>query len=511
MTTGIRDDVLPHERQAGVCLHITSLPGKYGVGEIGDSARRFIDAMTRMNLRVWQFLPTGPTAYGDSPYQPLSTFAGNEMLVDIAAIIDAGLLRPGEADSLLALPAHAVDYGKLIPRKMALLDLVAERFQARPATDLKAEFDSFLDNHDQRWLHDYALFRVLKSRHGERPWPEWQAPFKHRETVALRGVEAAAGRQIERIKIIQFLFHRQWRQLREFAEDRNVLLFGDMPMFVALDSADAWANREILRLDHNGMPTMVAGVPPDYYSEEGQLWGNPLYDWDRLAADGYRWWIDRLRHAAAQANLVRLDHFRGFESYWAVPFTSVTARIGEWRTGPANAIFDAMHDAMGNLPIVAEDLGVITPEVDALRDRYRFPGMKVLQFEVDDEDFDISSIDELCICYTGTHDNDTTVGWFHGSPQDRRSTEEIRTTQKAVLEITNGRPETIHRDLTSLAFSSNARLAIAPLQDYLGLGSVARLNTPGTSENNWRWRMQPEQLSPSLLHSIGELVDASGR
>jgi 4-alpha-glucanotransferase len=502
---------LPQERQAGVCLHITSLPGRYGIGEIGAAACRFIDLMSDMNLRVWQFLPTGPTGFGDSPYQPLSTFAGNELLLDIAALVRTGLLKSQETDALLGLPSDAVAYGELIPKKTALLRLAASRFHGLADSDHKAGFDRFVDAHDRRWLHDYALFRILKSQHGDRPWTAWEAPFRYRDATAIRSLEVASGRQIEHLKIIQFLFHHQWQQLREFAHDRGVLLFGDMPMFIAMDSADAWANRDILCLDRDGDAEFVAGVPPDYFSDQGQLWGNPLYAWDEQAADGYRWWIDRLRHAMGLADLLRIDHFRGFDSYWAVPAEAKTARIGEWRPGPGSAVFDAMRNALGGLPIVAEDLGMITPEVEALRDRLHLPGMKVLQFEMSHAGFDITTIAEHCVCYTGTHDNDTTIGWFNGSPNDKRGRKEILKLQKTVLEISNGLPETIHADLTRLAFSSPARLAIVPLQDYLGLGPQARLNTPGTSAGNWRWRVQSPQLRLAPLEWIGEMVQASDR
>lgn len=504
-------DTLPAQHQAGVCLHLTSLPGEFGIGEIGAAARRFIDAMVRMNLRVWQILPTGPTGYGDSPYQPLSTFAGNEMLIDVSTLVSERLLKSNEADALLGLSAGLVDYDALIPRKTALLELAASRFTSNASSQMKVAFDDFVERQDQAWLHDYALFRILKKQHGLKPWTEWEAPFAHRDEAALRKLQAAARRQLEYCKILQFLFHRQWQQLRQYADERGVTLFGDLPMYIAMDSADAWSHREILRLKRNGRPGLVAGVPPDYFSANGQLWGNPVYNWDRIAADGYRWWIDRMRHYTTMTDLVRIDHFRGFAAYWAVPSRNSTARKGEWLPGPGDAVFNAMRDALGRLPIVAEDLGQITEDVLALRNRQHFPGMRVLQFEVGQPTFDISSIGEHCVCYTGTHDNDTTIGWFRGSPPDKRSAAEILQMQERVLERTNGQPATIHHDLIRLAFSSAARLAIAPIQDYLGLGSEARLNTPGAAANNWRWRLRLEQLQPALFDAVGAIVDVSGR
>ncbi len=502
---------LPATRQGGVCLHVTALPGRYGIGEIGDAAFQFVDTLKRMQLGVWQFLPLGPTAYGDSPYQPLSSFAGNEMLIDTADLIRKGLISHDEAWPLTGLPADYVNFGELIPRKHALLRRAAGRFAAKADSALKAGFDRFVDRHDAAWLHDYALFRILKSEHGERPWTEWQADYAHYDRAALKRTADRFGHRIEDIKILQFLFHEQWRRLRDYANAAGVRLFGDMPICIAFDSADAWANRDILRLDEDGRPDAVAGVPPDYFSADGQLWGNPLYDWDMHAKTGYRWWVQRMRASAELADIVRIDHFRGFEAYWAVPADSDTARNGAWEPGPGDAIFDAMRAEFGSLPIVAEDLGVITPEVEALRDRHGIPGMVVLQFDVCDPDFSLDGVRDNCVCYTGTHDNDTTLGWFHGSPGDIRTADDIRAAQKAALEITAGTPATISMDLVRAAFSTRARLAIAPMQDYLGLGSEARFNTPGTSKDNWRWRVIAPQLSDDLCDNIAEAVFAAGR
>jgi len=511
MTQGSNRKAMPPKRQAGICMHISALPGPYGIGEIGRYARGFIDRMCDMKLAVWQFLPTGPTAYGDSPYQPLSTFAGNEMLIDIGDLLARGLLTDDEVTELTPLPESSVDYGALIPIKNRLLRRAANRFSASAGDDLKVAFQSFLAQHDQKWLHDYALFRVLKTRHGERPWTDWQPEYVHRDATALRELEASAAQEIESIKIIQGIFHFQWQTLHQYARQNGVRLFGDMPIYIALDSADAWANKELLQVDENGHPGHVAGVPPDYFSEDGQLWGNPLYAWDRHTETGYSWWIDRLRASARLVDLVRIDHFRGFEGYWSIPAGSDTARNGVWEPGPGHAIFDAMRDALGELPIVAEDLGVITPAVELLRDRNLIPGMRVLQFDVTGAEFELSHIADDSICYTGTHDNDTTIGWFLGSPDDNRTAAEIHETQLAALRITGGEPGTIHHDMIRAAFSTDARIAIAPLQDYLGLGSEARFNTPGTFGNNWRWRVAAAQLTDDLCDNIASIVDAAGR
>ncbi len=503
--------VLPGGRKAGVGMHFASLAGPYGMGDIGDSALAFIDSLASMNIAVWQFLPTGPTAYGDSPYQPLSAFAGNEMLIGIEPLIRLGLLTVDEAQVLTGLSSKSVDYGQLIQKKSALLTLAAQRFSATVSAKMKAAYAAFLDLHDSRWLNDYSVYRILKTQHGERPWPEWDSVFTHREADAMRQVQECQREAIENVKITQFLFDQQWQTLQQYAHQNRVYLFGDMPIYIALDSADAWAHPEILLIDQNGRPSHISGVPPDYFSIDGQLWGNPLYDWKYHESNGYQWWIERMQHAANQSDLVRIDHFRGFESFWSVQFGAETAREGEWLPGPRDGLFDAMHTALGKLPIVAEDLGVITPAVDGLRHRHNIPGMKVLQFEVGNPAFSLDDIGNNSVCYTGTHDNDTTMGWFSGDDKDTRSAKEIIETQKNALKVTGGTRETIHLDMIRLAFNSQSRLAIAPLQDFLGLGSDARLNIPGTTMNNWRWRVSEEQLSPAFCESVASMVKETSR
>ena len=492
-------------------MHISSLPGPYGIGEIGKAAHNFIDRMVAMELSVWQFLPLGPTAYGDSPYQPLSTFAGNEMLVDVGELVDMGLLSADEARELTTLPERYVDYGALIPIKWRLLTLAASRFEDIANAAALQEFDDFLSRHDKAWLNDYALFRILKSQNDQRPWPEWPPEFVHRDTAALAKLADQEAGRIRSLKIIQYLFFSQWFRLHEYAREKGVTLFGDMPIYIALDSADAWANRSLVRVDADGKPDSVAGVPPDYFSEDGQLWGNPLYDWSKHAADNYAWWVDRLRATTEMTDIVRIDHFRGFEAYWAIPADAETARTGAWEPGPGDAVFDAMRDALGNLPIVAENLGVITPAVENLRERHRMPGMHVLQFDVCDPDFTLDAVAENSVCYTGTHDNDTTLGWFNGSPDDIRSDEEIEQAQNSALALTGGTPETVNIDLIRAAFATAARIAIAPMQDFLGLGSEARINTPGTSGGNWRWRVLEKEMSDDLCDNVASLVKNSKR
>jgi 4-alpha-glucanotransferase len=360
-------------------------------------------------------------------------------------------------------------------------------------------------------LNDYAIYRILKNQHDQRPWPEWDSVFVQRDPEALKQIRENFREDIETVRITQFLFDRQWRKLKQYANEHGIYLFGDMPIYIALDSADAWAHPEILLLGDAGKPTHVAGVPPDYFSEDGQLWGNPLYDWEYHESNGYQWWIERMQHAVNLADLVRIDHFRGFESFWAVRSGAETAREGEWLPGPGDGLFTAMKLALGRLPIVAEDLGVITPEVNGLRQRHNIPGMKVLQFLVGEPGFDIAEVSENRVCYTGTHDNDTTIGWFLGGLADTRSEQAIFETRENALKVTGGSGDTIHTDMIRLAFNSQARLAIAPMQDYLGLDSNARLNTPGTTSNNWDWRVKEEQLSLEFCLSVAQLVEESSR
>lgn len=503
--------VLPVKKRAGVGMHITSLAGPHGIGDIADAAHRFIDRLVDMKIAVWQFLPTGPTAYGDSPYQPLSAFAGNEMLIGMDPLIRYGLLSAEEVEPLTLLSAEAVDYGSLIPQKQALLVKAASRFQVMSDHELTSAYDDFLQTNDNNWLGEYAVYRVLKSLHNERPWPEWQSAYVHREPAALKKFQQANRAAIEHVKIIQFLFEQQWKTLQQYANGAGIQLFGDMPIYLALDSCDAWAQPEILLIDEDGRPSHVSGVPPDYFSADGQLWGNPLYDWKFHQSSGYRWWVQRLRHAASHLDLVRIDHFRGFESFWAVPYGAETAREGKWLAGPGDGLFNAIEAALGSLPIVAEDLGVITAEVDELRHRHQIPGMKVLQFLAGDAGFSLDSIDEDCVCYTGTHDNDTTVGWFNGSDEDTRSDQEILETRQNVLKLSGGTCETIHLDMIRMAFNSRARLAIIPMQDFLGLGSESRLNIPGTTLNNWRWRVGENQMSGGFCESVAQMVSETSR
>lgn len=496
--------------KAGVCMHISSLPGPRGIGEIGSSALEFVDWLAESGLSVWQFLPTGPTGFGNSPYQPLSVFAGNPLFVDLEGLCELNLLTRSELDAYPEFAPERVEYARLAPLKLEYLGRAARRFRSTAGAELRAEHEAFQARHEGSWLHDFALFSVIRNRHGHARWTDWSRPLALRDPDAIAAIERQYRAEIDAVKTIQFLFHVQWGALHHYARQRRVALFGDVPIYMALDCAEAWGRPDLLELDKEGKPTSLAGVPPDYFSAEGQNWGCPLYRWERHEAEGFSWWLSRLEHAFELSDMVRLDHFRGFEAYWAIPADASSAREGEWRPGPSRKLFDTIIAALGRVPLVAEDLGLITDEVRALRRTYHWPGMEVLQFLVDRDDFDIGKLPEDCACYTGTHDNDTTVGWFRGS-DGMIGGAELDAMQKTILANTSGHPDTIHRDLIRLAFDSRAELAIAPMQDFLGLDSSARMNTPGRTADNWQWRLRTGQLHADGLAYVGRLVSDSGR
>ena len=493
-------------------LHITSLPGPCGIGDIGHAAYDFIDFLRSSGLGVWQFLPLGPTGYGNSPYQPLSSFAGNELLIAVDDLVDLGLLRAREAAPLAELPAESVDFDALIPRKSALLALAAGRFGARATTGLATEFEDFVAAHDEAWLRDYALFRVLKSVGGDRSWQAWPEEFRAREPAALRRFEQERREHLAEVRIQQFLFDRQWRALRRYANESGVLMFGDLPIYIALDSADAWSHPGLLSLGGDGWPTAVAGVPPDYFSADGQLWGNPLYDWPRHAVTGYRWWIDRLRASVRLADLVRIDHFRGFESFW------YRTRGCDDRARRALGSRTSRHD-LRRLP-----LGLRRAADRGRESRRHHRGGRGLTRTATGcrawsscsspsvtRDSASRTVGDNEVCYSGTHDNDTTLGWFHGGGEDTRSATDVLAAQQAALRVTGRGPEHIALDFVRAAFATPARVAIAPLQDFLQLGSEARMNTPGKAGNNWRWRATAAQLGGDLCDNIAGIVAESAR
>jgi len=493
-------------RASGVLLHVTSLPSRYGIGDLGPGAMTWIDCLRDAGQSWWQALPVGPTGYGDSPYQALSSFAGNTLLMSPDWLIEDGLLQAAECEGQ-SFSAAAVDYGAVIRFKHALLETVRARFSAGIRPDLNIAFEQFC--HDQScWLDDYALFQALKVAHHGASYLEWPAELVKRTPAALARARQDLADRIDAIRLAQFLLFRQGRRLKQYAHAKGLRLIGDLPFFVAPDSSDVWANPELFLLDEQRRPRFVAGVPPDYFSSEGQLWGNPVYDWDRLRQTGYRWCIDRLRALLDHVDVVRLDHFRAFAAAWHVSAQAPTAKTGEWVPGPGADFFHAVQKALNALPFIAEDLGSITPDVTALLDQFQFPGNRVLQFAFDGQP-DNSHLPHNyvsnTVVYTGTHDNSTTRGWFDELPDDQR--QEVW----SYLKRPAGDNGEIAWELVRLAWSSRAALAIAPLQDLLNLGPEARMNHPGRAEGNWRWRCTEEMLSAPVFQDLGRLTQTSDR
>jgi 4-alpha-glucanotransferase len=506
-------------RASGILLHPTSLPGRSGIGDLGDEAYRFADLLADMHQRLWQVLPLGPTGYGNSPYQCLSVFAGNPLLISPEKLVADGFLEPSHLDSAPASSDDRVDYDAVIRFKLPLLSASYELFVAQASRAQQEQFEAFCAQ-NASWLDDYALYMALKESHGLSAWNTWDDDVRARRPEALRFWCDKLAREIRCHQYQQYQFFRQWSELKEYCNRRSIRLIGDMPIFVALDSAEVWSRPDLFHLDDRGRPTVVAGVPPDYFSETGQLWGNPVYRWDAMARDGYAWWIDRFRALHALVDIIRIDHFRGFESYWEVPGTATTAMKGRWVPGPGAALFRAVQQALGHLPLIAEDLGVITAEVDALRDELALPGMRVLQFafgsDAKADEYKPHNYPRNCVVYTGTHDNNTTVGWFRDTRTEdtTQTAEEKKSERDMALKYLGSNGQQIHRDFTRLALMSVADTAIIPMQDVLGLGSEARMNLPGTGRGNWRWRFTFGMLTDEtrdMLRDLTNIYDRSGR
>jgi 4-alpha-glucanotransferase len=497
----------PRARVAGVLLHPTSLPGPHGVGDLGPAARRFADWLAAAGQGLWQVLPLAPTGHGDSPYAALSAFAGNPLLLSLEDLAAEGWLEAAELAGAPRSSASAVEYERVGPWKAALLRRAAERFEARAPPSARAELAAY-QARERPWLDDVALYLALKDRHGGRPWIAWEAPLARRERAALEGARRALAAEVRAHVFAQWAFDRQWARLRAHARARGVQLMGDLPIYLAHDSAEVWARPWLFQLDAAGRPRAVAGVPPDYFSATGQLWGNPLYDWPAHQADGFAFWIERMRANLRLYDRVRLDHFRGFEAYWEVPAGAATAEHGRWVKAPGEALFRALAGALGELPLVAENLGVITPEVERLRARSGLPGMAVLQFafggDPQAESFMPHNYVRDLVAYTGTHDNDTVAGWW---ASDKLSEAE-RAHAKAYL-AADGRD--MAWTLLRAVYASVAATAIAPLQDLLGRGSDARMNTPATAAGNWRWRVEERELTAQLAARAAALARLYGR
>jgi 4-alpha-glucanotransferase len=493
------------ERQSGILLHPTSLPGRYGIGTLNQTAYAWVDFLAAAKQRLWQVLPLGPTGYGDSPYQSFSTFAGNPYLIDLEELVAAGLLDPVALDHAPEFPADRVDYGAVYHWKPHVLRQVAETFQYRASAEQQADFAAFCEA-EAHWLHDFAVFMAVKDAHDGAAWTTWAMDLRSRRPEALAQAERDLAVPIHTHKLNQWLFYRQWERLKAYANEAQIRIVGDIPIFVAMDSADTWTNPGEFFLDDEFQPTVVAGVPPDYFSATGQLWGNPLYRWATMRANNYAWWMRRIRAALRLYDFVRVDHFRGFAGYWEVPAGEPTAINGQWVEGPGAHFFEAVLGELGDLPIIAEDLGEITPDVIELRNRFDLPGMKILQFA-----FSTDASDKFLphnykpnfVVYSGTHDNDTSRGWYAQSANDHERDFFRRYCR------TDGTDAAW--TLIDMAFRSVAAVAIVPLQDVLGLGSAARMNLPGRAEGNWAWRFLPEQLSERVFQRLLETTTLYGR
>src|SRR5437899_3254076 len=493
-------------RTSGVLLHITSLPSRYGIGDMGPAAFAWIDRLHEAGQSWWQALPLGPTGYGDSPYQALSSFASNGLLISPELLFEDGLLDAKACDGQ-SFSSNAVDYGAVIQFKHRLLDQVWGNFNAGAGKVLGPPYEMFC--HQQaHWLEDYALFRALKQKFHGVSYLEWPAELIRRTPAAVAQARQELSPLIDKVRFAQFLIFQQAQRLKEYAHSRGVGLIGDLPFFVSPDSSDVWAHPELFLLDKEYRPRFVAGVPPDYFSADGQRWGNPMYDWDALRQTGFRFYIDRLRALLAHVDIIRLDHFRAFAAAWHIPAEAKTARAGCWRPGPGAEFFRAVQEEVGSLPFLAEDLGIITPDVSALRDGFQIPGTRVLQFAFDghsDNPYLPHNYVPNTVVYTGTHDNATTRGWYEDLPDAERHN------LWRYLKREGGSSADVSPALLGLAWSSVAALPLAPLQDVLNLGKSARMNQPGSAEGNWRWRSTDEMLSAPGFESLRDLTRASAR
>jgi 4-alpha-glucanotransferase len=501
-------------RASGILLHPTSVPGQFGIGDLGEQAFAFVDFLEDAGQSIWQVLPLGPTGYGDSPYQSFSAFAGNPLLISLDNLRCDGLLSRAdlERNPAQVVSGDRIDYGAVIAHKNSLLEIAYQNFKS---SAMNSEFEEFT-RASAEWLDGYALFRALKEEHRGAPWLKWDRPIARHERDAVSAARRRLDDRIQAHKFFQWLFFRQWRALKSYANDKGVKVLGDMPIFVALDSADVWERAELFKLDSDRRPLVVAGVPPDYFSETGQLWGNPLYDWERMRENGFEWWISRVKTALSVFDIIRLDHFRGFAACWEVPAADETAERGEWVEVPGRALFETLRARLGELPLMAEDLGVITPDVIELRDRFEFPGMRILQFAfgADARNRDLPhNYVQNSVAYTGTHDNDTTLGWFHSKPGkgSTRTRAQVLREREFCLKYLNSNGREIHWDFIRAVHASVSDTAIVPMQDVLGLDSSARMNLPASNHGNWGWRASAADFSASLASRLRDLTELYGR
>jgi 4-alpha-glucanotransferase len=497
-------------RACGVLLHPTSLPGGHGVGDFGPEAYRFLEFLTAGKQRIWQMLPLGPTGYGDSPYQTFSAFAGNPLLISLERLADDGLVERGEL-GVRRFREGVAAYESAISFKMPVLERAHARFEREATAAQRAEFQTFCAA-QSAWLHDFALFMALKQAHELVAWPRWGRAYRDREPKALEEFAAKERAALDRVKFTQYLFFRQFHELRAEAKRRGISLMGDIPIYAAWDSADVWCAPRLWHLEEDGQPALQSGVPPDYFSATGQLWGNPVYRWEAMEREGYAWWVERFRATFEMFDLVRVDHFRGFQAFWAVPGRETTAVNGQWLPGPGARLFEAIEAKLGRLPVLAENLGVITPEVEAIRHRFGFPGMAVLQFAFGTDpqapDFRPHNYPRDVVAYSGTHDNDTTVGWWSSAGADStRSAEDVAAERAHALRylgLESGRE--IHWEFVRALMASVANTVLFPAQDLLGLGSEARMNMPSTLGGNWLWRLHPGTLTGEIAERLAGLA-----
>lgn len=497
--------MIKFKRASGILLHPTSLPGKFGIGDLGPQAFAFVDFLKKANQSLWQVFPLGPTGYGDSPYQCFSAFAGNPLLISPEQLLSDGLLRADDLKELPQFNPACIDYGMIIDYKKSLLQKSFSYFK-NSSTALQKKYDLFCEE-EKDWLDDFALFMSAKDFHNGELWTKWSADIALRKPGAIAKWTNILSDKIAFHKFIQFIFFAQWSSLKSYANQNEIQIIGDLPIFIAYDSADLWANKNLFTVDENGKLLLVAGVPPDYFSPTGQLWGNPLYRWDEMQKDDYLWWRKRIKSIYKFVDIARIDHFRGFEAYWQIPGDALTAEKGEWIKAPGDHFFSTIKKYLGELPIIAEDLGLITPEVTALRDKFNFPGMKILQFAFGkgmEKKFLPHNHVQNCAVYTGSHDNDTTRGYFEKAKND--SSDIYKFTQNYL----NYYGEDLTYEIIRSAFASVSGISIIPMQDVLNLGTEARMNFPGKLGGNWCWRFAWGELKDEVteyLKYLSELYD----
>jgi len=490
-------------RASGILLHPTSLPGEFGIGDLGPNAYEFVDFLARTNQTYWQILPLGPTGWGDSPYSSFSAFAGNTLLISPEKLQEEGLF---EIDKKPSFSQDRVDYGAVYDWKARMLRAAFDNWRGRENEDEFREFKEV----NSSWLDDFALYRAIKMSHDQKPWFEWPDPLKLRDDGALSESASNLGEEILAEKFYQFLFFKQWSALKEYANSHGIKIVGDVPIFLALDSADVWRHQTQFKLNSDGSPLVVSGVPPDYFSKTGQLWGNPIYDWDAMGEDGFGWWKERIRFTLRMVDIVRIDHFRGFAGAWEVPGGNPTAEHGEWVDAPGHEFFGALKDEFGELPFWVEDLGFVTPEVERLRDDFGFPGMRILQFAFSDAHNSALPHNYIrnCVAYTGTHDNDTAVGWWKAQVNDKGEASEARQFAEKYLDSDGAE---INWDMIRAIWSSIADSGVVPLQDLLGLDNSAIMNRPATTSGNWQWRYKNGDLTDEIAGKLTELTELYGR